>query len=268
MGLRGVLFEEKEGGEVWVTAAAGESWDSLVAETTARGLWGMENLSGIPGSVGAAPVQNIGAYGAELKDTCARVLVLDTETQTQRIFERAECLFGYRTSIFKEQLDRYVILSVTFLLQKNASPNMSYAQLASLCGDTTSSTSSHIRNKVLNIRKNKFPDITVEGTAGSFFMNPVVSPEKAEELLIRYPTLPTYTIEGGVKISLAWLLDNALHLKGFSLGKARLFEAQPLVVVALRGASSREVIELSRVVKEKIKNTFALDVEQEVRNIF
>jgi UDP-N-acetylmuramate dehydrogenase len=247
--IAGVSFVEKENGEVFVTAGAGVSWDALVAETVEKNLWGLENLSGIPGTVGAAPVQNIGAYGAEVKDTLRSVEAYDTETETTRIFKNNECEFGYRTSFFKQHAGRFVIVAVAFALQKKD------ISAQDICTAT------------LHIRAQKLPDLKKEGTAGSFFLNPIVSIQKAEELKQRYPDLPQFTASAGVKISLAWLLDKGLGLKGFAIGGARLFEKQPLVIAAARGASADDVLQLAHTVKEKIKKEYGIDIEAEVKII-
>ncbi len=249
--------------ENFLIAAAGESWDAFVAHAVREGLWGVENLSGIPGSVGAAPVQNVGAYGAEIKDTLAWVEVYDTQTHVVVRMQNAACGFGYRTSVFKREPGRYIILRAAFALRTDGAPNTAYRDLF----DATSLSLAEVRAKVLSIRARKFPDLSVEGTAGSFFLNPVVSPAKAEELLALYPGLPHFPVEGGIKLSLAWLLDNALGIKGLAEGGARLFENQPLVVVASRGASTPDVRALVEKVSELAKNKLGIELETEVRII-
>lgn len=246
-----------------VVAAAGESWDAFVAWSVSRGLWGLENLSGIPGSVGAAPVQNIGAYGVEIKDTLAWVEAYDTEMGTVVRFSNAECEFGYRTSRFKQESGRFVILRTAFALAPHGTPRVSYRDLLGSEGLSLA----ELRAKVLAVRASKFPDLSIEGTAGSFFLNPVLPHAQAEALIARYPQLPQFPAEGGVKVSLAWLLDNALGIKGMSEGGARLFEKQPLVVVAERGASSDDVRKLTEKVSALVKNKLGIDLEVEVRII-
>src|SRR3989344_7537815 len=244
-------------------AEAGESWDSLVERAVADGLWGVENLSGIPGTAGAAPVQNIGAYGSEVKNTLAWVDAFDTRSGTVARLGNAECMFGYRTSRFKKEPGRFVIKRAAFALDKNGAPDASYKDLAG-CGALSIA---QVRERVLSVRSRKFPDLRVEGTAGSFFLNPVVSAQKAAGLLAKYPDLPHFKAENGVKVSLAWLLDRALGIKGLSVGGARLFERQPLVISASRDAHSRDVAELAGKVADLVRDKLQIDIEPEVKII-
>ncbi len=256
------LMGVEQEGEALI-AGAGESWDVLVARAIEAGLWGIENLSGIPGTVGAAPVQNIGAYGTEIKDTLLWLEALDMQTGEVVRFANAECGFGYRTSVFKREPRRYVIMRVALQLKKDGHAQASYKDL----GGMDSATIAQIRAKVLDIRAGKFPDLSVEGTAGSFFLNPVVSVEQAGQLASKYAGMPQFAVAGGVKLSLAWLLDNALGLKGTAVGGARLYEKQPLVIAAARNTPARDVRALADLVAQKIKDECKIDVEQEVRVI-
>ena len=244
-------------------AAAGENWDALVERAVREELWGIENLSGIPGTVGAAPIQNIGAYGSEIKDTLTWVEAFDTQSgQTVRL-KNADCAFGYRTSRFKKEPARFVVLRAAFVLKKNGAPNASYKDLAEI----SRLNLDEIRGKVLAIRAGKFPDLKKEGTAGSFFLNPIVSAQKAAELLEKYPNLPNFPAENGRKVSLAWLLDNVLHVKGLSVGGARLYERQPLCIAASRGTSASDVAGLAKKVAELVQNKFKITIEPEVKII-
>ena len=251
-------IEEKDG---LLIAGAGEEWDALVLYVVKKNLWGIENLSGIPGSVGAAPVQNIGAYGAELKETLSFVEAFDMSRGLIVRFSNAECGFGYRTSMFKKEPGRFCITSVELKLSKNGVPNLSYRDLQGLKNPSLLL----VREAVLGIRAKKFPDLTQEGTAGSFFLNPIVSKEKTEELLRRFPQLLKFPAENGVKISLAWLLDRALKLKGTKRGSARLFERQPLVIAAKRGARAGDVRELAEFVASRMREELKIEIEPEVR---
>lgn len=246
-----------------LVAAAGESWDGLVERAVRDGLWGIENLSGIPGTVGAAPVQNIGAYGAELKDSFLWLEALNAQTLQVERFGPEQCGFGYRTSVFKRE-GGCVILKAAVRLRANGSPNTAYKDLVG----AENLSLQEVRERVLSIRANKFPDLTVEGTAGSFFLNPVVSPQKLARLLERYPELPHFAAEDGEKISLAWLFDKALSIKGLAVGAARVFERQPLVLVASRGANADDVRELSAKIKDISSKTLGLQLEEEVRMYF
>jgi UDP-N-acetylmuramate dehydrogenase len=254
--LKGVLRE----GETLI-AAAGEEWDALVERAIMEGLWGIENLSGIPGSVGASPVQNIGAYGTELKDVLDWVEVLDRESGTVVKLTKRECGFGYRTSTFKRGHGRYVVLRVALRLHKNGTPNTTYKDLVDIVG----STLPQIRQKVLAVRADKFPDLSKEGTAGSFFLNPVISKKQVAQLSARYPGMPQYPTEGGIKLSLAWLLDRVLQVKGMHEGGARLFEKQPLVIAAERDSKAYEVRILAQKIKNLVKEKLQIEIEEEVR---
>ncbi len=256
----------REGVSAVFVAGAGELWDTVVARAVSENLWGIENLSGIPGTVGAAPVQNIGAYGSEVKDTFLWAEVFDIDTGTVVRFDLSNCEFVYRSSFFKVHTGRYVILRVAFRLSTKPMPNLHYADLVEVFKNKEPSVA-HIREAVLAIRARKFPDLSIEGTAGSFFLNPIVTFELAQALKKEYPDMPQYTTQNGVKVSLAWILDKVLKVRGFSIGGARLFERQPLVVVAIKGASSSDVEALADAVIKKIDATLGILVECEVKII-
>ncbi len=203
---------------VVVRAPAGTAWDDFVAHAVARGRGGVENLSGIPGTVGAAPVQNIGAYGAEAGDTILEVEAYLAETGEVRTFSNAECRFGYRESIFKHELKgRAIILSVTFALSRTPVFDIGYGDLAREVAALGGASLANIRRAVLAIRDTKLPDPQMLGNSGSFFKNPVVSAQKAEALRDIYPDLPTYPAAEGVKLAAGWLIDRA-GLKGYRQG--------------------------------------------------
>ena len=249
---------EKEG--KLLIAGAGENWDALVERAVQSGLWGIENLSGIPGTVGAAPIQNIGAYGVEVKNTLAWVEAFDTQSGALVRLQNTECGFGYRTSRFKKEPGRFIVLRAAFKLNKNGAPNASYKDLAGI----SRLNLDEIRANVLAVRAGKFPDLKKEGTAGSFFLNPVVSAQKAAELLEKYPNLPNFPAENGRKVSLAWLLDNVLRVKGLSVGGARLYEKQPLVIAASRGTSASDVAGLAQKVSRLVEEKLGIVIEPEV----
>lgn len=251
-----------------LSAGAGASWDALVERAIAEGLWGLENLSGIPGSVGGAVVQSIGAYGAAVSETLSSVDVYDTQTGETKTLSRQECALGYRDSLFKQQEGRYVVLRATFALSCTARPNLSYKDLAALRGAQSSLL--QVREAVLGIRRGKFPDLTKEGTAGSFFKNLILPRAQAEELRVRYREMPLFVMPetDGVKVPLAWLFDHVLQANGMREGGARLFEQQPLVVVADFGSSARDVLALREKIKKLAQETFSLELEEEVKIIF
>jgi UDP-N-acetylmuramate dehydrogenase len=258
--------------ECIVTVGAGVKWDTLVEEGTARELWGLENLAGIPGSVGGAPVQNIGAYGADVSDTLLFVDALNTKTNEVQRFTNEECAFNYRDSRFKHDAS-LIILRVAFTLTKNGSPRTNYADLTTRVAQGTVLDTPHvIANTVREIRARKFPDLAVEGTAGSFFKNPIIDTACYEELKSRFPELPGFVVEGSVppriKVSLAWILDHVLHLKGFSQGAgARLYENQPIVLAAQVGTTSASINALAREVEEQVYTATGITIEREVRSL-
>lgn len=257
-----------EGAEgVVAVAEAGVSWDAFVTDTVERGLWGIENLAGIPGTAGAAPIQNIGAYGAELADTLLWVEALDPASGEVKRFLRQECGLGYRDSRFKRE-PGLIIIRVALLLTKDGAPRLGYKDLARAAEEGVPlRTPQEVATAVRAIRARKFPDLSKEGTAGSFFKNPTVSEEAFEALRARFPELPGYPSAAGVKLSLAWILDRALSLKGHAVGKARLFEAQPLVIATADGASAHDVDALADDVTARVKEATGVGIEREVRSL-
>lgn len=247
------------------TAGSGVVWDKLVEKTASKGLWGFENLSAIPGTVGGAVFQNIGAYGAALSQTVASVNAYDIDTDSFVTFKNKECDFGYRTSVFKKERGRYVILSATFSLSKEPRPNISYKDLAEHFSGVDTPQLYDVRDAVIKIRKDKFPDINKYGTAGSFFLNPVVGEGEADDFKKQYPTMPLFPMpEGGVKIPLAWLLDNILKIKGMKEGGAFVWEKQALVIATDKDATAHDIYVLAEKIKNKVKKEINLDINFEV----
>jgi len=265
--VRGIELAEGKNKTATLIAAAGEPWDGVVEYAVRNNLWGLENLSGIPGTAGAAPVQNIGAYGVELADALAWVDVLDTETGEVKTIAREDCGFGYRGSAFKKNKNRFIIARVALTLMRNGAPNLAYRDLAAAFAGNPSPSLRELRDAVLGIRSRKFPDLAKEGTAGSFFLNPTVSRADAERLAGELSGLPQFPGENGIKISLAHILDKGLGLKDSSVGRARLFERQPLVVVAEAGASARDVRELAEYVAKKVRDAYGIELEWEVQSL-
>jgi UDP-N-acetylmuramate dehydrogenase len=251
---------------VSLAADAGLSWDALAARATREGWWGIENLSGIPGTVGASAVQNIGAYGAAAGQHIASVDAFDTKEHTMKTFTAAECLFGYRTSIFKKEPDRYFVLRVTFLLSRNPQPNLSYRDLKNRFEDAAQPGLQDIRDAILETRKGKFPPLSEYGTAGSFFLNPIVTDAERSALAAEYPEIPLFAMpEGGVKVPLAWILDRVLKIKGMREGKAFVWEKQPLVLATESGARSADVYALAGKIARLAKEKTNIDLVPEVR---
>ncbi|MDP2593826.1 MAG: FAD-binding protein [bacterium] len=271
--------EPQDDGTVLLIASAGASWDALVKAAGERELWGIENLAGIPGRAAGALVQNIGAYGAELADVFAWADVLDLRSGERLRLIAPEAQLGYRSSRFKRER-HLLIMRVALRLARAGVPRLAYADLARAQGAGASlTTPGDIGTAVRSIRADKFPKWgegylegtahpsrkATEGTAGSFFKNPVISEEHARAVRERFPSTPQFPQEDGrVKIALAWLLDHALALKGFSVGRARLYEKQPLVIVASEGATAGEVDALAREVAERVHEATSIVIEREV----
>lgn len=258
------LFEEVASPKVRVVVDAGVVWDTLVEESVARGLWGIENLSSIPGSVGASPMQNIGAYGADVSKTIEWVDVYDRIEKAEKQLRVSDLSFGYRTSVLKKERGRYVVLRVSFLLSKHAVPNISYKDLTALFEGNSAPALSEIRNAVIRIRKGKFPSLAEYGTAGSFFLNPVVSQETARAFLKHYPNAPHFQEKDRVKLSLAWMLDAIIHAKGMRVGGAFVWDKQPLVIATNNNATGNDVRVLIKAVQEKVFHATNIAIEPEV----
>ncbi|HEU5114474.1 MAG TPA: UDP-N-acetylmuramate dehydrogenase [Candidatus Paceibacterota bacterium] len=267
---------EKQGDDFIVTAWAGENWDVLVGKTVEWGAWGLENLSAIPGTVGAAPVQNIGAYGTEVKNTVESVRAVDRETGAARSFSNAECRFAYRDSCFKSpEGKKWIIVSVTFRLSAIPKPNLSYRDLKEYFAGKSDPTQSEIRDAVAKIRASKFPDLAEFGTAGSFWKNPIISRDAFEALRARYPDIPSFPAqapagsrevaahEAEVKIPLAWILDKICGLNGYRSGHVGLFKKQPLVVVAEEGATAEELARFETDIRSKVETATGIKIEPE-----
>ncbi len=257
----------EEGIEGIISADAGLLWDSLVALVVESNWWGAENLSAIPGTVGAAVVQNIGAYGVALSEIVAQVEVFDTNAKNFMTFSNAACAFGYRTSIFKKEKDRYIITKVTFRFSTTARPRLEYKDVAAyFTQNADEPTVARIREAVILIRQKKFPPLTEYGTAGSFFLNPIITEAESSAVHERFPGMPLFKLpEGGVKVPLAWILDHVLSLKGERTGKAFLWEAQPLVIAAERGASAEDVVMLATKVARAVHDATNIVIVPEVR---
>ena len=254
-----------ENNRLLLTADAGALWDDVVSFSVEQGAGDIENLSAIPGTAGAAAMQNIGAYGAALSDVFVSAKAFDMHKKKWKTFFASECGFGYRTSIFKREADRYVIASVTLSLTTKPRPNLSYKDLAFRFQDRAPSLS-EIREAVIEIRKEKFPPLSRYGTAGSFFLNPIMSMDESRLISQRFPNMPVFPLpEGGIKVPLAWILDQVLALKGRRIGNAFLWEQQALVIAAERGATSEEIISLAHSVSADVFEKTNIRIFPEVR---
>jgi UDP-N-acetylmuramate dehydrogenase len=263
---KGIEIVDEDKDAIYVRAAAGENWHAFVQWTLQQGLSGLENLSLIPGSVGAAPIQNIGAYGVELKDCFHSLSAFDFETGQIFTLDKAGCTFGYRDSVFKHRLrDRAVILDVTFALPKQWQPNLQYADVAQEIAmrEIATPTARDISDAVIAIRSRKLPDPAVIGNAGSFFKNPVVSAAQRNTLLELHPNMVNYAqFDGSYKLAAGWLIDQC-GWKGKSLGKAGVYEKQALVLVNRGGASGHEVERLAAAIQADVKARFGVSLEPE-----
>lgn len=266
MEARGVSRCERDG-EIIVSAAAGELWDDLVEDTVKRVLFGLENLSAIPGTVGAAPVQNIGAYGAEISQVIEKVRVLDTRSLEFLDLGKDDCQFGYRDSLFKRRKGRYVITKVEFRLKRDAGVNLRYKDLSQYftARGISAPTLGQVREAVVEVRRDKLPDGGLWGTAGSFFKNPIVSRQTFEELKREHPELPGHAEpDGRIKLPLGWVLDKLCQARGLALGNASTYEKQALVVVARPGATAADVVNLTRELRRRVQEATGLVIEAEV----
>ncbi|MDV5172045.1 UDP-N-acetylmuramate dehydrogenase [Photobacterium rosenbergii] len=243
---------------------AGEDWHQLVTQTVEQGMPGLENLALIPGCVGSSPIQNIGAYGVELKDVCAYVDTVELASGEQSRFTAEQCQFGYRDSIFKHALkDTHAITAVGFRLTKAWRPVVSYGPLAQFEQETVSAK--EILEAVCAIRQSKLPDPNVLGNAGSFFKNPVVESHVAKHLLAQYPSMPHYPQSNDLeKLAAGWLIDQC-QLKGHQIGGARVHDQQALVLVNYHNAQVEDVLHLAQFVVDSVQAKFGIELEHEVR---
>ena len=265
--IKGIEVVDESAESALVRVGAGEVWDDFVAWAVERGYGGVENLSLIPGEVGASAVQNIGAYGVEAKDVIALVEAIDLSNGQKRVFGTEECNYAYRQSIFKNALKgKYAITYVTYRLQKQPVLKLDYGNIRAVLGDNGQHTISDVRQAIIDIRNAKLPDPKVQGNAGSFFMNPVVSREKFLSIQKDYPQMPFYEVEGGVKIPAGWMIDQC-GWKGKSLGRAGVHDKQALVLVNLGGATSDEIITLCNTICKDVKEKFGIDIHPEVNLI-
>jgi UDP-N-acetylmuramate dehydrogenase len=258
-----------EGEYVQATADAGVVLDELIKELVEKELWGLENLSAIPGTVGAVPVQNVGAYGVEGKDVITSVCAYDIVHDVFKIFSNTECAFAYRDSFFKKMDGaKYIITSVTFKVSKSATPRLAYKDISEYFGANAHPTLSEIREAITIIRSKKLPDWHTVGTAGSFFKNPIVSAAVFATLKAEYPELPGFPEQNGdVKVSLGWILDKICNLRGYREGNVGLYEKQALVLVCEKGSTAREVRMFVEKIIARVHEHIGITIEPEVRMV-
>jgi len=266
MGLLGKAVVGETADAILVRASAGENWHGFVQWTLAQGLGGMENLSLIPGTVGASPIQNIGAYGAEVKDLFHALTVFDFRTGGTRTMTAADCRFGYRDSVFKHAEGKdLVVLDVTFALPRAWTPNLRYAELAQAlaAAGIAAPTPQQVGDTVVAIRRRKLPDPLEIGNAGSFFKNPVVSGDQCAQLLQAWPNLVHHRQpDGSEKLAAGWLIDQC-GWKGRTLGRAGVYPKQALVLVNNGGATGAEVMALARAIQADVRARFGVELEPE-----
>jgi len=263
--IKTVELVDENSDSVLVRVGAGMVWDDFVAYAVKNGWSGVENLSGIPGEVGASPVQNIGAYGAEAKDSIVKVEAFNKQTLQMEQFSNADCQFGYRSSVFKHSLkNKFIVCYVTYRLSKTLKANIRYGDMAQRLQETGEVNLENIRKVLLVIRNEKLPDPAVTGNAGSFFMNPEISAEQYQKLKDLYPQIPGWMLENGkVKISAAWCIDQT-GWKGKSLGNAAVHNKQALVLVNPGKAKASDIVALSNRIMHDVKVKFDVDLHPEV----
>lgn len=267
---QGIVFQEQKGG-VLMKVEAGVLWDECVQVAVEHSLYGIENLSLIPGTVGAAPIQNIGAYGVEVGDYIDSVDVFNVKTESFETIPKEKCNFGYRDSIFKKlEGKKYIVVRVNFLLSKQPTLKTEYKDIQeyfSLSGEEVNLQS--LRKAIIHIRTKKLPDLSVLGTAGSFFKNPIVKKKIIEILQKDYPLIPVYEIDipGYVKTSAAFLIDKIAGMRGVRVGDVGTYENQALVLVNYGSATGEEVFDFAQKIQSEVKAKSGIDLEMEVQTL-
>lgn len=266
--IRGIEIIKEDDEFVYIRGMAGENWDDFVQFCVNHGYGGLENLSLIPGNVGSAPIQNIGAYGVEIKDTFYMLDAVALRTGEFREFFNAECAFGYRSSVFKSELKGvYLILSVTFRLCKNPAINISYGSIKDqLTAMGIPANIKSISEAVCQIRRSKLPDPEELGNAGSFFKNPVIPQLQFNKIQEEYPDIPSYPAKDGVKLAAGWLIEKC-GWKGHREGDAGVHTRQALVLVNYGAATGGQIATLAYKIKDSVKEKFGVEIEPEVNII-
>ena len=269
LNLKGIIVNDTEKDDVFVTAEAGENWHEFVLWCISQNYGGLENLSLIPGNVGTSPIQNIGAYGVEIKDTFHQLEAIEIETGVHKIFKNEDCNFGYRNSIFKNELkNKYIIINVTFKLTKNKhKTNTSCGAIATLLENKEAPTIKNISDAVIHIRQSKLPDPKEIGNSGSFFKNPIIDAISFKIIKEKYPEIPHYIISNTeVKIPAGWLIEQC-EFKGKRFGDTGVHNKQALVLVNYGNATGQEIYNLAQRIQKKVKESFNITLDIEVNII-
>ncbi|WP_431165507.1 UDP-N-acetylmuramate dehydrogenase [Tenacibaculum halocynthiae] len=271
LNLKGISIDRENDNSVYLTVNTGENWHEFVLWCISLNYGGLENLSLIPGNVGTCPIQNIGAYGVEVKDTITKVEALEIETGKLVVFSNEECEFGYRNSIFKNQAKgKYIITSVSFeLTKKNHNLNTSYGAIEQelTSKNITKPSIKNISDAIISIRQSKLPDPNKIGNSGSFFKNPVISSSHFEKLKNKFPEIPHYIIsESSIKIPAGWLIEQS-GFKGKRFGNYGVHEKQALVLVNYGNATGKNIYQLAQSIQNTIKSKFSINLEIEVNII-
>jgi len=263
--ISGIEMIDETDDHVYIRVGAGEIWDDLVFYTVSQKWGGLENLSYIPGHVGAAPIQNIGAYGVEAQKCIEYVEYVSVKSGSKQLINNKECQFGYRTSIFKTQLkDQFIITHVTFKLTKHPEFVINYDLVKEELKKHNEVNLLTIRQSIISIRKRKLPEPSTTGNAGSFFKNPVINSRQLTQLKSNFPDIPSYPEPNDCfKIPAAYLIEQ-IGWKGKTMGRAGVHNEQPLVLVNLGGVTGKEVLELAEAIKESVFKTFGIVLEYEV----
>jgi len=267
--LKGIVVNDTEKDTVYVTAEAGENWHDFVLWCISQNYGGLENLSLIPGNVGTSPIQNIGAYGVEIKDTFQQLEALEIASGKIKTFTHSDCKFGYRNSVFKNELKgKYIITNVTFKLTKNKHQiNISYGDIKNHLKDIAHPTLKEISDAVISIRQRKLPDPKEIGNSGSFFKNPVIDSELFNSLQNKHAKIPHYVVsENEIKIPAGWLIEQC-GFKGQRFGDTGVHSKQALVLVNYGNASGQDIFNLAQNIRQTVKDTFGISLEIEVNII-
>ena len=264
--LKGINIVKEDGDDVVVRCMSGEVWKDFVDFTVSNNLYGLENLVDIPGSVGASPVQNIGAYGCEVKDSIEYVYTIDLTNGDRVIFKNEDCHFSYRDSIFKkEENKKYFIYAIDFRLKKNSTLMLEYGNVKEYLErkKIDSPSLADVAQTIKDIRAEKLPEVGVIGSVGSFFQNPIINRETFNELKERFPEMPSYPNDKGVKIPAGWLIDKA-GWKGYRENHVGVWDKQALVLVHYGGGKPEEILNLMNKIQESVKEKFGIDIKPEV----